>query len=210
MKERIIYFLEKPIFLSDEKTKKGFFTISFTSEAVFKEAIAILMKTPNKGVHICSNGAENLWESFKENFKIIVAAGGLVTNSKNEILFIKRLGIWDLPKGKLEKGEKTKPAAIREVEEETGISVSQLNHKIMTTYHIIPTKINKQILKKVVWYHMFSEHKKKPIPQTEEGIEEVKWLSEEKAIKIKDKTYKNISLLLDRFYTKDASKTSSK
>ena len=51
----------------------------------------------------------------------IIAAGGLVTNENNELLMIFRRGKWDLPKGKLDKGETIEECAIREVEEETGI-----------------------------------------------------------------------------------------
>src|SRR5690606_38316271 len=61
---------------------------------------------------------------FKElikQVKFVKAAGGLVDNELNEFLFIKRLGKWDLPKGKLEEGEKMKETALREVEEECGI-----------------------------------------------------------------------------------------
>lgn len=43
----------------------------------------------------------------------------MVYNQKGEILFIKRNGRWDLPKGKAEKRETIEETAIREVEEET-------------------------------------------------------------------------------------------
>ena len=42
-------------------------------------------------------------------------------NESGEFLIIKRNGVWDLPKGKLEKGEDFETAALREVEEETGL-----------------------------------------------------------------------------------------
>jgi hypothetical protein len=53
-------------------------------------------------------------------FKLIQASGGIVFNQKNEILLIKRLGKWDLPKGKIKKSETLEECAIREIEEETG------------------------------------------------------------------------------------------
>ena len=49
-------------------------------------------------------------------FNIIKAGGGVVNNNKNQILFIYRLKRWDLPKGKLDKGETIRECAEREVE----------------------------------------------------------------------------------------------
>ena len=65
----------------------------------------------------------------------IIAAGGIVMNPKQEILWIFRRGFWDLPKGKLDPGETIPQCALREVEEETGINDIQLNELITITYH---------------------------------------------------------------------------
>ena len=51
----------------------------------------------------------------------IKAAGGVVVHGK-KILFIKKNGRWEFPKGRLKKGDKKKGAAIREIFEETGIN----------------------------------------------------------------------------------------
>ena len=64
--------------------------------------------------------------SSPELLPLIEAAGGLVKNENGDYLFIYRNDKWDLPKGKIEKDEKTKVAAVREVEEECGIAVSKL------------------------------------------------------------------------------------
>ena len=65
--------------------------------------------------HVFLNAAkpEELWDLFKSQFKWIEAAGGVVLNDTNEILLIYRLDKWDLPKGKLEKGEEPNEAAIK-------------------------------------------------------------------------------------------------
>ena len=60
----------------------------------------------------------NTWTIFKQKFKLIKAGGGIVFNENGELLVIDRLGYWDLPKGKKDKGEKMKACAIREVQEE--------------------------------------------------------------------------------------------
>ena len=55
----------------------------------------------------------------------IYTSGGLVIKN-NKILFIKKNGIWDLPKGKIEKGHKKKQTAIKEISEETGLNEESL------------------------------------------------------------------------------------
>lgn len=55
-------------------------------------------------------------------FTPINAGGGLVQNAAGEYLLINRHGLWDLPKGKQEEGEDIALTALREVEEECGIS----------------------------------------------------------------------------------------
>ena len=62
------------------------------------------------------------WEIFCADYLLIEAAGGLVYNNECQLLMIFRNNKWDLPKGKLEQNENTKECAIREVEEECGIS----------------------------------------------------------------------------------------
>ncbi len=44
---------------------------------------------------------------MKQKYKTetLIAAGGWVMNEFNEVLWIFRLGVWDLPKGKVEKNE---------------------------------------------------------------------------------------------------------
>jgi len=61
----------------------------------------------------------------KANFEEIIEQlqGGKVYNSEHKILFIKRNGYWDLPKGKTEKGESIEETSVREVEEETGVKL---------------------------------------------------------------------------------------
>ena len=49
-------------------------------------------------------------------------AGGVVISKKGKVLVVNQRGrSWSLPKGHIEEGEDAKTAAIREIEEETGI-----------------------------------------------------------------------------------------
>ena len=81
-------------------------------------------------------------------FKVIKAAGGGVTDEDDNLLFIFRRWHWDLPKGKIDPGEKKKEAAVREVMEETGVKDITLHNKIVTTRHSYKLKSGKRALKK--------------------------------------------------------------
>src|SRR5207253_9617773 len=113
-----------------------------------------------------------LKKAFYKHFTLVIAAGGLVTNTDNDILMILRRGKWDLPKGKLDKGETLEKCAVREVEEETGLTGIELEKKIITTYHTY-TEFGKHILKESHWFKMKYPLNEKPVPQTEEDITEV-------------------------------------
>lgn len=134
-----------------------------------------------------SNPMEIL-ELIKTKYSFVEAAGGLVLNEFNQILFIYRNKKWDLPKGKIESGEGKELAAIREVEEETGIKISLIKQHLITTYHTY-TFNQKKILKSNHWYLMQADSKQLLVPQVEENIERVDW-----------KDIAEISLLLDNSY----------
>ncbi|MFK5878778.1 MAG: NUDIX domain-containing protein [Flavobacteriaceae bacterium] len=137
---------------------------------------------------------ETLWKEFKWFFKIEKAAGGLVKNKKGEILFIYRFNTWDLPKGKIEKGEKKKEAAIREVEEECGISGLKIEKKLQKTYHIFQRNDN-EVLKITYWYAMKTDFVGDLTPQLEEGITEVIFKNKQETINALENSYGNIRLL---------------
>ena len=130
-------------------------------------------------------------------YSVVEAAGGVVVNQEKHVLWIYRLGKWDLPKGKLEKSEKFKKAAIREVEEECNVK-AELGKKLCTTYHTYTHK-NQRILKKTKWYSMSSNSRMPLIPQIEEGIEKVEWLSKSEMNKALMNTYSSIRYVIQNF-----------
>jgi len=132
-----------------------------------------------------------LLTSFSSAFKVIEAAGGLVKNRKGEYLFIFRNGKWDLPKGKIEKGEAINHCAVREVEEECGISKLKIVKELESTFHIYHQE-EKAILKRTYWFEMLCEDESKLVPQTEEGITEVKWFSKNDLQQVCDNTYESV------------------
>lgn len=120
---------------------------------------------------------EQVLDFLKNKFYLIEAAGGLIQQEK-KFLFIFRLGKWDLPKGKIDKGESTEQAAIRECEEECAIHNLSIEQPLEPTYHLYKYK-NSFAIKRTYWYHMSTTYTGKLKPQTEENIEEVKWFDKD-------------------------------
>src|SRR5690554_5548722 len=142
-----------------------------------------------------TNDPKATLKGIKKAVRVIKAAGGLVKNANSEYLFIKRLGKWDLPKGKVEEGEKMKEAAVREVEEECGITIDRLGKKIDSTYHVYTLK-SELILKKTNWYEMHVNSVPELTPQLEEDINEAKWFAVEEFEPIRENTYPLIKALI--------------
>ncbi|MET2985467.1 NUDIX hydrolase [Aureibaculum conchae] len=147
-----------------------------------------------ESVYLYDDDFKSLWQHFSNQFKIIEAAGGKVFNEKKETLFIFRNGKWDLPKGKIEKDESIEEAAIREVEEETGIKNLKIIKPLETTYHIYKYK-KKYVLKTSYWFKMRTDFEGKLHPQQEEGITKVEWLTKPNVENALQNTYANIKLL---------------
>ena len=136
------------------------------------------------------------WEGFCAQHILIEAAGGLVFNKDGDILMIFRNGKWDLPKGKLETGESIEECAIREVEEECGISGLIIENKIKDTYHTYILE-EENILKKTYWYKMNTDFNGELMPQIEEGITKVSWVEKDHIAEKMRNSYSNISDVLD-------------
>lgn len=189
-----VFYYEKPLTLS-EKPVPDAKNLKFIGEGQFDEALALLKNEDASHVHIYYHNLEKLWSIFLNYFHYLEAAGGLVKNQQNEILFIYRLEKWDLPKGKVEIGETTELAAVREVEEECGITNLKILKFITNTYHIyFDTKLQ---LKSTFWYEMSYEGNEELIPQAEEGIGIAKWKSKEEIRQLLNQTYANIKIVLE-------------
>lgn len=177
--------------------------ISFDGTASLEMAMDLLENTSTAEICIYGPEPEKIWQAYRNMFKIIEAAGGIVQNSKGEILFIHRLSKWDLPKGKIEKGESLEEAAKREIAEETGLENVEILSHINPTYHIYKERNGQKILKTTHWFSMRYLGEKAPTPQTEEGITEATWKDKDEIIaSVLPNTFKNIELILSEFYSK--------
>jgi 8-oxo-dGTP pyrophosphatase MutT (NUDIX family) len=144
------------------------------------------------------------FQGLRSLFIQIEAAGGLVENPHREILMIYRLGKWDLPKGKLDDGETIITAAVREVEEECGISGLSITASLPKTSHIYQDNNGRWILKTTHWFRMNSLKWEHPIPQEKEHIEEVKWVRRENVAALLNQSYRAIRCLLSNYLTEQS------
>ncbi len=125
---------------------------------------------------------------FKEKYRLIIAAGGVVTNDEGKVLLIFRRGKWDLPKGKVEDNEPIELCAEREVKEETGLKELLLRKPLVITYHTYTEK-GKSILKETHWFLLDASPDQEFEPQTEEDILKVEWVEKERLGAYKNNTY---------------------
>lgn len=147
-------------------------------------------------IYFFNESSEKLFKYFSTMFRLIEAAGGLVKNKKGDWLFIFRNGKWDLPKGKIEKNEGIEEAAIREVEEECGIGGLKIIRKLTSTNHIYFME-GKAILKKTYWFEMNCNDGAILIPQTEEGITDVKWIAQDKLANVFANTFESVKEVIE-------------
>ncbi len=131
------------------------------------------------------------FEQTCSQYTQINAGGGLVENENGEYLLIFRNGFWDLPKGKQEEGEEISITALREVEEECGIGGLQLGELICITHHTYQMN-GLSMLKHTYWYKMNYSGNQDLKPQTEENIQEVKWVKKEELAPYLENTYPSI------------------
>ena len=189
-----VFVNDCPIILTENKNISTNFRILNFEEVNVLDLVETIFNSKTDGICLLCSNLNDCLKKFKSQFNIQKAAGGKVINSNNEVLFIYRFNKWDLPKGKFNKGETKEDCAIREVEEECGITNLDIINELETTYHIFKRN-NKTILKITYWFLMHTNHNGNLIPQTEEGIEKVEFKNDEEINIALENTYENIKLL---------------
>ena len=189
-----VFLNENVINLTSEIQFGSNITVLPLKETSIDDVISKVKK--RKKIYLYHHNSLKLISNFKKKIKVVKAGGGVVTNSKDEILFIFRRNKWDLPKGKMDKGETIENTAVREVEEETGVKNLVVSSFFKDTYHIFK-KDSKYFLKQTSWFNMSSNYDGELHPELNEGISKVVWKSRSKIKKIKN-TFPNIKLLLKK------------
>lgn len=156
-----------------------------------------LVPTHLLSLYLTAKNYNGLKEYLRSKFKVVKAAGGLV-RKKDKFLMIYRMKKWDLPKGKKEKGERSKQTALREVEEECNISV-KLGKKICTTWHTY-TMNRRAMIKKTRWYVMDVVDDTRMRPEAAEDIEETRWMNRKEVYHALTHSYKSISYVFEQYY----------
>lgn len=140
---------------------------------------------------IFTKNVKESFEQFLACFDVLEAAGGIVKHKNKGFLMIERFGVWDFPKGKIEKGERIAEAALREVEEETGVQNLEIESELPTTYHMY-RYARQWIVKKTYWFLMYSDYQGKLIPQEEEDILKAVWVDQGRLSAYLKGTYGNL------------------
>ena len=194
-----VFFNQKPIILTttfqEQTPESPLFFLKFTNK---KNIVAALRSKKVKQLYLYHAKEEKMWALFYEIFKVIEAAGGIVRQrSSGKYLFIYRNDKWDLPKGRIEEDEAVRTAAMREVEEETGVAGLAITAALPTTLHLFHRN-GKYRLKKTYWYAMETDFNEALIPQEEEGIQKVEWIAKEEVPNLYSNIYANIRHLWEK------------
>ena len=194
-----VFFNQKPIILTttfqEQTPDSPLFFLKFTNK---KNIVAALRSKKVKQLYLYHAKEEKMWALFYEIFKVIEAAGGIVRQrSSGKYLFIYRNNKWDLPKGRIEEDEAVRTAAMREVEEETGVADLAITAALPTTLHLFHRN-GKYRLKKTYWYAMETDFDEALIPQEEEGIQKVEWVAKEEVPNLYSNIYANIRHLWEK------------
>ena len=202
-----IYFNEKTVYLCDDLDTElkeilhhpdAIFMDEFSAPAI-KSLLHEIDKPEFHAGVLLHTDLKELKKAFFKYFTEIETAGGIVQNEDNELLFIYRLDKWDLPKGKVEEGEDLESCAIREVEEETGVTNLTIKTKIGNTYHTY-NAFGKHFIKTTHWYHIGCSYKQNLVPQTEENISDLKWITKNAIPELMKNTYPSIKDILNIFF----------
>lgn len=189
------------IFFEQSANLKSFSDRHSDYQLIAENQIQLLVeKINNKSFRgkylIASENPKNTFLEFLNKFEVIPAAGGIVLNTRNEILMIHRFGKWDFPKGHVEDNEVVIQAAIREVTEETGVQNLLITQKLPCTYHMYDN-YGSMVIKKTHWYLMSTTYLDTLKPQMEEAILAAVWVPVYTLPEYAEKTYPSLKELMD-------------
>jgi|SRR5688572_4478933 len=198
-----IYFDYKPLFLCDD-VDATLQPYVHHDDAVFIDELnlhtvkSMIHEMQDPSIHagiFFHKDLEELKAAFFKKFTLIVAAGGFVLNEKDQVLMMFRRGKWDLPKGKLDKKETVEQGALRETEEETGLKNIRLISPLITTYHTYHEG-TRYVLKQSNWFRMKVSGEQNLIPQAEEQISKLEWVSQKDLTKYMENTFPSVNDVL--------------
>ncbi len=202
---RKVYINNKPVYLRSSQEAglsnqdRRILQVTYKDVVELKKITEYINRNKDlESTHILGKNDAELWNDFLSLYLLIDAAGGMVFNERNEVLLIYRNNTWDLPKGKVEKGETIEEAAVREVMEETGLQQVNILAPVdvqpcgNVTYHTYIHPVKKRVVLKTTYWYLMRCETQAVIPQQEEGITEVRWVPIGDLPKYEVKTYGSI------------------
>ena len=191
-----VFVNDKPLFLTNTVEKETDFRMFLLESVDIEQLIVSMFNNKVKKAFLYHPDEKETLKVLKEKIPVAKAGGGLVYNKRGEVLFIFRNGKWDLPKGGIEKNEEIEDTAMREVEEETGVSGLKITQKLQKTYHVFKRNGTYR-LKITHWFEMKTDFTGTLFGQLEEGIEKVAWLNPDQIKEALTNSYENIKLLFE-------------
>lgn len=191
-----VFVNDSPLILTNKLSETVNGNYFMLNGSAINDAIDALANNKLSEAFIYHPNGEEIIRKFTKKIPLVVAAGGVVTNKEGRVLFIYRNDKWDLPKGKLDKGETLEECAIREVMEETAVKGLKIENFLKTTYHVFKRK-GKYKLKEVHWFAMKTSYTGKLKGEKKEGIVKVKWKGPKKIKKALKNSYTNIRILFE-------------
>lgn len=184
LKDRVISFSGEEI--------KGIQRVEVRNKKLLHQALIRWLADENReDIFLHGYNQEQIKADFRKSLFFQEAAGGVVFNKQKRVLFIYRSGIWDLPKGKIDRGESEEDCALREVEEETGVKGLQITENLKSSYHIYWHN-SKWFLKKTYWFFMETSSEEGLKPQLEEEITEARWMNNQECREVLKETFRSL------------------
>lgn len=203
MESYAIYFGNREVVITTSPPSPNYDTIEVDTTLTVSRAKLIKKVETDKFIAIISPAPAITFAMLSLEFKVVRAAGGVVCNDSGALLMIRSREHWDLPKGHVESGESSSEAALREVEEETGIRGEIIDSRpIMTTWHAYDT-YGQWELKSTEWWAMRSIGGELSA-QRDEGITEVVWCSREQLAERLKSSYATINKVVKRYLSKES------
>ena len=191
-----VFVNDKPLFLTNQVQKETDFKLFLLESVDIKKLIVKIFQNKIQKAFLYHPDEKLIMKTLRAKLPVEKAGGGLVYNKDGDVLFIFRNGKWDLPKGGTEKNETIEETAMREVEEETGVTGLAITEKLQRTYHIFKRN-GRYKLKITQWFEMRTKYEGIPQGQADEGIERVEWVNPKDIKFLLENSYENIKLLFE-------------
>ncbi len=195
--QRPLYFVEKTHSLANIADEARHLKAIYQGNKAVLKHYAQILDEPNCAYAAISiiGEPDKIMADFETLYRLQPAAGGVIRNLEGNVLLIFRRGSWDLPKGKIDEGELSEAAALREVSEEVGLHNCEVVRPLTISYHTFVDRKGRNILKPTYWYLMETPDDVVTL-QTEEDIEASVWTNPSEFMQTEEPVYPNIRRVL--------------